>query len=230
MKNFLFVVFCSFIAFNVFATDSAVVADAQSTTTGGQIAVSINPSLFSAPQGQIGINGLAVRFIDSKGSGIEIPFGLTYNYTNDSGATFPFNLTASISSGMKFIRPVFSNDFFRVSVYPGFTVSYSETDENYNNSLAKDYYYTYTAGVAAIGGIEVEAFIDKAFSLPYHSLSLSSGLNLSVGASFGETTDNFTDKTNKTLDTRNYSRKFVYNGGVTSTGTSLSTITIRYYF
>lgn len=225
---FLIVLVCSVLP--AMAAAAAAVPDASSATAAAQVGININPAGISVASGQVGINGLALRFVDVNGSGIELPLGITYNNTIDSGAVYPHNTAFSVSSGIKFIRPFYSNDFFRISAVPGIAVSYTATFENYDNNLAKDIYSTYSAGVSAVGGIEGEVFVDKAFSLPRHSLSLATGLNLSLGFNFGETIDNFTDKTDSSLDARNYSRKFVYSAGLSSFGTTLSTITVRYYF
>lgn len=179
-------------------------------------------------------NGLLFRFLAKDFRGYEIPLAVNYT-TSNSGDV----MTAGATSGFGFVLPLKIAGGLHVNFIPEITGGYNRTlsitnNTEYNGTTKenetvnlRNSSYTITAG--AVFKLEVEYFLNNLISFLPGNISI--GGNVAVTVS-----ENYAESNIQTYDGHLYvvdSTHTCYFGNTCTlalTGTSLSTLVIRYYF
>ncbi len=170
----------------------------------------------------IGITGLSFRFLNSKWEGFEIPVGISFSSSGaDQSGNNDFRVGGSIYTGYKLIIPSFMNEYIRIYSIPGITGSYQFQYEHYNSTSDPAYTeLSHSFGLTLYAGLEIEVPIGKLLSLPPNTICVSSGVSVYGG---GTVTTNYVNGKYKKITAN-------MNCSTGSSGTSLTTLSVRYYF
>lgn len=227
-KNiFLIIIIIVLFAVGLYAADTDAAAPKQVSTTSTTGVGFINAaSAVTYDNGSFGINGLAFRFLDTKRNGVEIPVSLQYtdNGTYDTaGYIKNFKTTFGISLGLRFIEPVFMTEYLRVNALPGFALSYSGSWAEGENdgppySTNSQAQHLFTLGLSM--GIEIEVPVGKLMSMPPDTVCLSAGVSVTGSAGYSRTYANGGFQ----------SAGYTVSVNTSSSGTSITSLGVRYYF
>jgi hypothetical protein len=226
MKKFLLILFVSSMFSSLFAADNnAVASPGAVTSTAVPVQVTSTATtglgIDAAATGSIGLSGFTFRFLNADKTGYEIPFSITYSssYNNTNGVNYGFTL----ASGLRFVRPLLVKNFIRVNTLLGATISYSGNWSSYYSYDIYDPNYSRSNDTFLINpqfGLEVEIPVGGILSLPADTICITSTLILTGSA--GYTMNYFDSKFTSS------SVNFQFNSQ--STGTSLLSVGLRYYF
>jgi hypothetical protein len=218
-----------FVCAAVYAADADTVS-AKPVSAAAQTGITLNVDAGSliVSKNALGVSGFSFRFLDKDRNGFDIPFGLSFRNSDiftETGTEVSTSVT--ISSGFRYVNRLFSNDFIRVNMLPGFYLAYTgiwtSRVQDYEEEWRTDYndatsQHSVTLGFTA--NMEVEVPIGKIFSLPADAICLASGLSVTVSGAFNVYSRN--DKYEQA------GMMFSVNTG--SYGTSITSLGIRYYF
>lgn len=179
-------------------------------------------------------NGLLFRFVSKDWRGYEIPLAVNYTSSNSGDV-----MTAGASTGFGLVLPLKIVGGLHVNFIPEITGGYNRTlsitkDTEYNSDTKEDETvglnnssYTITAGV--VFKLEVEYFINNLVSFLPGNISIGGNVAVSY-------TENYAQNNTQTYDTHmndvasTHTCYFGNTGSLALTGTSLSTLVVRYYF
>jgi len=177
-------------------------------------------------------NGLLFRFVSKNWSGIEIPLAINYTSGNSGDV-----MNDSISTGYGLVIPVKIIGGLHVNFIPELTGGYARTLSVTNNTdynvitrlnetvNLTDSSYTITAGITF--KLEVEYFIGHLISFLPGDISIGGNVAVSGTENYEE---NYTQTFNDYEVISKHTCFFGTNATLALTGTTLSTLVIRYYF
>jgi len=235
MKKLLVVFAVLFLASSLFAADEQVAA----AVSGQQNAAENEMVPNTQHNFGIGIgpnNTVLFRFLNTNWYGDEIPLSVNYNTSNSNQV-----MSTSVSSGYGLVFPLKIIGGLHINFIPeitgGYARSYSnvssveENDATKPDSLVtvllKDQGYSLSAGLTA--KLEVEYFINHLVPFLPGDISIGGYVSLSGTDTYSES---YSQTYNKDVDTiiTTHTCYWGVNSSLTLTGTTLSSLVIKYYF
>jgi hypothetical protein len=226
MKKFIFVLSMFSLFSSLFAADNgSLTSQGAVTPTPLPVQVTSQAStglgIDAAATGSIGLSGFSFRFLNADRTGYEIPFSITYSssHNNSNNESYSF----SLASGIRFVRPLLIKNFIRVNTLLGATLSYSGNWSSYYFNDIYETNYSRSNDTLLINpqfGLEVEVPVGGILSLLPDTICITSTLILSGSAGY---TINY-------YDSKFSSSSVNFQLNSQTTGTSLLSVGLRYYF